>query len=66
MAQAAPDDRIGTPPVTNRDAEIDALQDRISRLEALVERDEGVLRKVLALFVEKGLATRDEIMERIH
>jgi Type II secretion system (T2SS), protein E, N-terminal domain len=65
MTQAAPDGRIGPPPVANRDAEIDALQDRISRLEALVERDEGVLRKVLALLVEKGVATRDEIMERI-
>jgi len=48
-----------------RDAEIDALQERISQLEALVARDEGVLRKVLALLVEKGVATRDEILERI-
>ncbi len=48
-----------------RDAEIDALQHRISTLEALVERDEEVLRKLLALLVEKGVATRDEILERI-
>lgn len=48
-----------------RDAEIDALQDRISRLEALVERDEEVLRKLLALLVDKGLATRDEIVARL-
>ncbi|NVB85467.1 MAG: hypothetical protein HOV81_44290 [Kofleriaceae bacterium] len=48
-----------------RDAEIDALQRRISTLEALVERDEEVLRKLLALLVEKGVATRDEILERI-
>jgi len=48
-----------------RDAEIEALQDRISKLEALVERDEGVLRKVLALLIEKGVATREEILERI-
>ena len=56
------------PPISmpvNRDAEIDALQERISKLEALVERDEEVLRKVLALFVEKGVATREEILERI-
>lgn len=49
----------------SRDAEIDALQDRISRLEALVERDEEVLRKLLALLVEKDIATREEILERI-
>ncbi|HEY5925575.1 MAG TPA: hypothetical protein VIV11_28010 [Kofleriaceae bacterium] len=55
----------GPPPLTNRDAEIDALQDRISRLEALVARDEDVLRKLLALLVEKGVATRDEILEAI-
>jgi hypothetical protein len=48
-----------------RDAEIDALQNRISRLEALIARDEEVLRKLLALLVEKGVATREEILERI-
>lgn len=48
-----------------RDAEIDALQDRISRLEALLERDEEVLRKLLALLVDKGLATREEIVARL-
>ena len=48
-----------------RDAEIEALQSRISHLEALVARDEQVLRKVLSLLVEKGLATREEILERI-
>jgi type IV pilus assembly protein PilB len=51
--------------VTPRDAEIDALQHRISELEALVARDEEVLRKLLALLVEKGVATRDEIMQRL-
>ncbi len=45
--------------------EIRVLQERISQLEALVTRDEDVLRKLLALLVEKGLATRDEILERI-
>jgi type IV pilus assembly protein PilB len=48
-----------------RDAEIDALQNRISRLEALLARDEEVLRKLLALLVEKNIATREEILERI-
>jgi len=55
----------GPPAVSTRDAEIDALQDRLSKLEALVERDEEVLRKLLALLVEKNVATRDEILERI-
>jgi type IV pilus assembly protein PilB len=62
-----------TPPPTDvgvllhghRDAEIDALQERISTLEALVARDEDVLRKLLALLVEKGVATREEILEAI-
>ncbi len=48
-----------------RDAEIDALQHRISSLEALVARDEEVLRKVLALLIDKGVASRDEILERL-
>jgi len=57
---------VGGPPLlTNRDAEIDALQDRISTLEALVTRDEDVLRKLLALLVAKGVATREEILEAI-
>jgi type IV pilus assembly protein PilB len=46
-------------------AEIVALQNRLSALEALVERDEGVLRKILSLMVEKGLATREEVLERL-
>lgn len=48
-----------------RDAEIDALQARLSRLEALVARDEEVLRKLLALLIEKGVASREEILERL-
>ncbi len=53
-----------------RDADISVrefrvLQERISQLEALVTRDEDVLRKLLALLVEKGFATREEILERI-
>ena len=55
----------GPPLMSTRDAEIDALQTRISKLEALVQRDEEVLRKLLALLVEKHVATREEILERI-
>jgi type IV pilus assembly protein PilB len=58
-------DRSGRPLKADRDAEIQALQSRISTLEALVSRDESVLRKLLGLLVEKGVATRDEILERL-
>lgn len=51
--------------IASRDREIDALQERISMLEATVERDEQVLRKLLALLIEKGFATREEIIERL-
>lgn len=53
------------PASVQRDAEIESLQHRISTLESLVARDEEVLRKLLALLVDKGLATRDEIVERL-
>ncbi len=53
------------PPALERDAEIASLQQRISTLESLVARDEEVLRKLLALLVDKGLATRDEIVSRL-
>jgi hypothetical protein len=56
---------IASPPPTLRDAEIAALQDRVAQLEALVHRDEDVLRKLLSLLVEKGIASRDEIMARL-
>jgi type IV pilus assembly protein PilB len=48
-----------------RDREIRALQKRISALEAQVSRDEDVMRKVLGILVEKGIATREEILERL-
>ncbi len=49
----------------DRAREITALQERVQHLEALVARDEDVLRKLLGLFIEKGLATREEILDRI-
>lgn len=52
-------------PNASRDQEIRSLQERISQLEALVSRDEDVLRKVLGLLVDKGIATREEILERL-
>lgn len=49
----------------DREDEMVALQQRVSKLEALIARDEDVLRKLLALIIEKGLATREEIVERL-
>ncbi|MBI4508508.1 MAG: hypothetical protein HY698_02650 [Deltaproteobacteria bacterium] len=48
-----------------RNQEIAALQARVQHLEALVARDEDVLRTVLSLLIEKGIATREEVLERI-
>ena len=74
-AQAATSEGIRTypqrtaPPMLSggqlRDAEIDALQARLQQLEALVARDEEVLRKLLALLIDKGVASREEILERL-
>ncbi len=61
-------DQTAQPAVETADErgyEIMALQSRISDLEALVMRDEDVLRKLLGLLVEKGVATQEEILERI-
>jgi hypothetical protein len=46
-------------------ADIASLQERIASLEALVRRDEDVLKKLLALIIEKGIATRDEVINRL-
>lgn len=48
-----------------RDAEIQALQVRLSKLEALVTRDEDVIRKLMSLMIEKGLVSREDILERL-
>jgi type IV pilus assembly protein PilB len=58
-------DTLAPVPTNERTAEIIALQNRVSELEALVARDENVLRKILGLLVEKGLATREEVLERL-
>lgn len=69
-AARAPARTTSTPPPAainpgERDREIAALQTRVQHLEALVARDEDVLRKLLGLLIEKGLATREEVLERI-
>lgn len=46
-------------------AEIAALHERIANLEALLRRDEDVLKKLMALLIEKGVATRDELIAKL-
>jgi hypothetical protein len=62
-------DRFGLAELAERESQsermIATLIQRIERLESLVARDEDVLRKLLTLLVQKGLATREEILERI-
>jgi type IV pilus assembly protein PilB len=50
---------------SERDREVASLQARVQHLEALVARDEDVLRKLMGLLIEKGLASREEILERL-
>ncbi|RMH40917.1 MAG: general secretion pathway protein GspE [Deltaproteobacteria bacterium] len=52
-------------PPAPADAAIANLQERIAKLEALVHRDEDVLRKLMGLLVQKGVATREEILAAI-
>lgn len=46
-------------------ADMADLQERIAALEALVRRDEEVLKKLMGLLIEKGVATRDELVARL-
>jgi type IV pilus assembly protein PilB len=64
ISENAPN-RRPTPLPEVRNSEIDSLQSRMARLEAMIARDEEVLRKLLGLLVAKGVATREEILEAI-
>lgn len=46
-------------------ADLAALQERVASLEARVRRDEDVIKRLLGLLIEKGVATRDEIIARL-
>lgn len=43
--------------------ENEALSSRVKRLEALIERDESVLRRILGFLLDKGLCTEKELEE---
>jgi type IV pilus assembly protein PilB len=53
-------DQVDDDPVAVR-----SLQERVAHLEALVARDEDVIRKLLRLLIEKQVVTRDEILAAI-
>ncbi len=57
--------RPAVPEVTARDIEIAALQERISTLEAAVARDEQLVRNLLALLVDRGVVTRDDVLDKL-
>lgn len=46
-------------------AEFTRLQERVQRLEALVSRNEDIMRKLMRLLIDKSLTSRDEIMAAI-
>ncbi|HVK78948.1 MAG TPA: hypothetical protein VM734_36865 [Kofleriaceae bacterium] len=74
-----PDAPVGPPPMTataarpaspsspppSAFATIAALQERVAALEALVRRDEDVIKKLLGLLIEKGVFSRDELIQRL-
>lgn len=64
----APDPAGGGQQLTaaSRDALLLQLHNIVQQLRAHLERDEKVLRKLMALIVEKGLCTREELIAKIH
>lgn len=46
--------------------EVQALQERVARLEALNQRNENVIRRLLGMLIEKGFATREEILQKLY
>ena len=59
------EDPVPVLPMTQAEEELAALQDRVSKLEARVALDIQVLQKMIALLVDKQVATREEIIERL-
>ena len=62
---APPDPGSQTGPRGPSFADLAALQERVASLEALIRRDEDVLKKLMGLLIEKGVATRDELIARL-
>ena len=52
-------------PVPDSDG-VARLQAELAQLRALLERDEKVLRRLMALLIDKGVCSREELMTRIN
>jgi type IV pilus assembly protein PilB len=64
-------DRMGhvAPPAAPPSAaaqQVEQLRQEMVKLTALLERDEKVIRKLMALLVEKGICTKQELMARLN
>lgn len=46
-------------------AEFTRLQERVQRLEAVVSRNEDIIRKLMRLLIDKSVTSRDEILSAI-
>lgn len=46
--------------------EVDRLSAEVADLSALLERDERVIRKLMAIMIEKGLCSKEELVARIN
>jgi type IV pilus assembly protein PilB len=46
-------------------AALASLQDRVAALEGLVARDEEVIKKLMGLLIDKGVVSRDELIDRL-
>ena len=55
-------ERIGVEP----SAELSRLRAEVVELRQMLERDEGVLRRLLGLIVDKGVCGRDELLARLN
>lgn len=53
------------PSAAQRDVLSDVLRE-LKEVKAMLHRDEMVLRKLMSLFVQKGVCTREELVARLH
>src|SRR5262249_8494158 len=64
---AAPAPPVPPPPRAPAEAAvIEKLQVRVTQLEALLSRDEAVIRKLLGLLIDSRLLTREQILGCLH
>jgi type IV pilus assembly protein PilB len=61
---AAPPPGTTLPPAMLQ--QVEQLRQEVVRITALLDRDEKVIRKLMALLVEKGICTKQELMARLN